>query len=916
MTAAETPPPRAFDRQPLLWLGACFALGIALAKTAATEGIAVPVVLAIVFAIAALVTRKYNVATVFVALAFIAAGVAAYAGEVKQNNAPGRLRVLYDTGEIASGEPVEVEGVLAAGPEPAVEGSFLTLRAEKLRHRGEEREVSGNVRLFVPDPQFQVSRLPASATLAGLWGENLKFQISNLKYGSRIRVACSLERDDQFLNPGVTPTIQLMDLARIDARASLKSALLIEHLADESVLVPLGLIHNARTRLIETFRDHLSPGAAGVMIASLLGDKHFLDRDTADVFRHGGTFHILVISGLHITFIGGLLLWILSRFTGKRVTQFAVTNAVLWGYTFAVGADVPVVRAAIMFTVISFSYVIYRQSSLLNSLGLCALILLVWRPTDLFNPSFQLTFVSVAAIVACAYPLIRHLRAIGEWTPSAATPFPPNVPTWLRRFCETIYWRDDAWRVGSQRHIWTANLFKLPYAPRRMIDGPQTFVRYLFEGLLVSSIVLVWMLPLTVVYFHRFSPISILLNLWVGLFTALESFAAMLGALAGYFSELLATGFFAFAEAFNWLMMLLPRLFSDNGWVSFRLPAYEGAAQAIYLIYFVPVLLLAVAVLRWKPFDLAGSYVFAWRSMLAISATLVILAGIIIFHPFSAPRSDGRLRIDILDVGQGDSIFITFPNGQTMLVDGGGRFDYRDDDGDDESFEPDVRGIGESVGSEVLWAKGYSRINHILATHAHADHMAGLNDVAKNFGIGSAIFGRAPLDDPDFAALAEVLRQRGIPIETVSRGDVLRFGDVTVEVLYPANREDSAATSDNDNSVVLRLTFGDRVFLLTGDIEKAAEVQLVSSGILTADVVKVPHHGSRTSSTQAFVDAVNAQFAFISAPERSPFGHPHPEVVGRWRNSGAMVLTTGTGGMTTASTDGSDLVIEEFVRPR
>ena len=143
------------------------------------------------------------------------------------------------------------------------------------------------------------------------------------------------------------------------------------------------------------------------MIASLLGDKYFLDKDTADLFREGGTFHILVISGLHITFIGGLLLLFIRRLTRNRWTQFIVTMRVLWAYTLAVGADVPVVRAAIMFTIVLYSYVIYRQGSLLNSLGVCGLILLVWRPSDLFNPSFQLTFVSVAAIVAMAYPLIE-----------------------------------------------------------------------------------------------------------------------------------------------------------------------------------------------------------------------------------------------------------------------------------------------------------------------------------------------------------------------------------------------------------------------------------------------------------------------------------------------------------------------------
>ena len=143
------------------------------------------------------------------------------------------------------------------------------------------------------------------------------------------------------------------------------------------------------------------------MNASLLGDKYFLDKDTADVFREGGTFHILVISGLHITFIGGLLLLLVMRLTRRRWIQFGVTAAVLWAYTLAVGADVPVVRAAIMFTVVSFSYVIYRQGSLLNALGVCGLVLLVWRPSDLFNPSFHLTFVSVVAILAAVSSAAR-----------------------------------------------------------------------------------------------------------------------------------------------------------------------------------------------------------------------------------------------------------------------------------------------------------------------------------------------------------------------------------------------------------------------------------------------------------------------------------------------------------------------------
>ncbi|MFN0278999.1 MAG: ComEC/Rec2 family competence protein [Pyrinomonadaceae bacterium] len=803
---SEDRPRPNFNRYPMLWLAACFALGILLGFVSSSETFW-PMIFVGTFGVLALLSREHWVATFFILLAFVSAGFVSFQCEMKRNSSPSRLKGLYDNGTIRSGDPVEVEGVLTGRPEPSVDGEFLTLRSEEITYRGNEIKVSGDVRLFL----LVIEQETAT---------DLKSEISNLKYGSRIRVAYKLEREDQFLNPGVIKKREILDRLGVDATGSIKSQLLVEKLADESVFLPLAWVYDQRARLIDDFRNNLSHPTAGVMIASLLGDKYFLDKDTADLFRDGGTFHILVISGLHITFLGGFLLLLLRWVTRNRWTLFIVTTLVLWAYTLAVGADVPVVRAAVMFTVVSFSYVIYRQGSLLNPLGVCAFVLLVWRPSDLFNPSFQLTFISVAAIIGFAYPLLNKLQKIGKWNPSAQTPFPPNVPDWLKRLCETLYWNSDAWKFESKRNIWTANLFKSQFAAKRVAGALQTFLRYIIEASLVSLIVQIWMLPLLVVYFHRISVVSILLNLWVGFFIALESFAAVIGALAGHFSSLLAASFFASAEVFNWLMLVVPRIFSDNGWASFRLPAYSGFGRAVYFLYFLPILLIAFAVNRWKPFDLKQSLWPMKGSVLyPVVSLLILLIVLIAFHPFSAPRGDGRLQFDFLDVGQGDSALVTFPDGKTMLIDGGGRFRYKTkSDEDAEPFERDTRGIGEAVVSEFLWHRGLSRIDHILATHADADHIQGLIDVAKNFSIGSAVFGRTPMNDPDFAALAEVLRTREIPTEAISRGDRLKFGDVIVEVLYPTASDDPNAVSDNDDSVVLRFIYGSRTFLMTGDI--------------------------------------------------------------------------------------------------
>ncbi|MGH9928951.1 MAG: ComEC/Rec2 family competence protein [Pyrinomonadaceae bacterium] len=149
----------------------------------------------------------------------------------------------------------------------------------------------------------------------------------------------------------------------------------------------------------------------------------------------------------------------------------------------------------------------------------------------------------------------------------------------------------------------------------------------------------------------------------------------------------------------------------------------------------------------------------------------------------------------------------------------------------------------------------------------------------------------------------------------IGTGDVLRFGNVTANVLWPLASANPNAPSRNNDSIVLRFQLGRRALLLTGDIEMAGENGMLTAGEnLRADVVKISHHGSRTSSTAPLIAATRPSFAVISVGQTSIFGHPHPEVVERWRNSGAQVLTTGNSGTITLVTDGQDLVLETFVR--
>lgn len=862
-----------------------FASGVALSKYAEVgiASISASVVLILISAI------SFRRASAFILpLIFLPLGAACF--YIQTHTLPeDRIRRIYDEGRIASGEPVEVEGILLGMPESAFGGLFLTVQADSISFKADVRTVTGRVRLFAPVYDDVAAD---------------DYDALETRYGSRIRVMCNLKREEEFRNPGVKSRVEMLDEQSIDATATVKSPLLIEKIRDEPVFPAWAWTFEQRQRLINAFREHLSAQTAGVMIASLLGDKHFLDKQTADVFRDGGTFHVLVISGLHITFIGGLSVWLVSFFTRSRRWQFLIAASFLWVYTFGVGAEIPVVRASLMFSVLLFSRLVHRTGSLLNALGTCGLILLVWRPSDLFTASFQLTFVSVGAIVGCSVPLVEKLRTIGRWVPTSSQPLPPTCSKTLRRFCELLYWNQAEWQIEQRRHVWSANLFKSPYLGWLRAPNLKATIAYFFEGLLVSLIVQICMLPLLVYYFHRVSPVSVLLNLWVGVLLALESFAAVSAVFVNLVSGWLAAPLFGLTEFFNSAILSIPSRLSELELAGVRLPVYSGAVRWIYPLFVIIIGVISAKVFRWNPFLSRQR----WRAAMVGAVSLLLLAFVILVHPFSSPAPDGRLRIDFLDVGQGDSALVTFPDGETMLVDGGGRARFSDED--EHTFEPDVPSIGESVVSEFLWERGYSRIDYLVATHADADHMEGLADVARNFEIGVAFVGATPFDDPEFARLFDVLQRRSIPMRLLSRGDEFWIGETNIQILNPS----SNASSSNNGSIVMRLVLGDQAFLLTGDIEREIESELTSqTNDLTATLVKVPHHGSRTSSTDEFVAKTRADIAVISVGRRSRFGHPHREVVERWRESGASVLTTGESGTITAISDGRRLEIRTFV---
>jgi competence protein ComEC len=867
------------SRHPLAQFAIAFSAGACAANYFPTNGFGLWITggVCTVAVVVSLIKRRLSLAGVALLLAIGAAGVMLANQERSNAN-------RSEVGQFV-GKQLFVTGILNKPLEVGRDRLYLTLSVERMDVGGLGHSASGVISLLAP---FR------SAT------SEQEYRSLQLRYGSRVRVATKLIRTDNYLNPGVSPLSEYLDRKGYVATGVINSPAAITRLGDARVFTPLSLLYSWREKLQHEIDSKFAPETAGVLDAALLGNRYNLSRETSERFREGGTFHVLVISGLHISFIGGIVFLAVQRLTKRRALQFVVPALVVWAYSLAVGAEASVVRAALMFTLAGLALILFRQSTSLNALGGAALVLLVHSPKELFDPSFQLTFLSVLAIVVIAWPVLQTFAAIGGWYPSRETPYPPFCSRGLRRFCELLFWSERKWRNEIARSPHRYRLFKSPLAARLERYHVQGGLRYIFAALVVSSAVQLVLLPLMIIYFHRLSLASLVLNIVVGVLLAALTAIALLALLLSQLSTTLAAPLFSLADAINWLMIHSVDPFTHFNTASIRLPEYSGWGALVYVLYYVPLLVLTLAIARWRPLSLSVKNARRW--VVPAAVTLGLLVAVLLFHPFSAV-ADEKLRVDFLDVGQGDAAVITMPDGRVLLVDGGGATDKN-------RSKTDRRSIGEAVVSEYLWWRGFDTVDYVLATHADADHIDGLNDVARNFTVHAALVARSPVNDPEFAKFSQTLTATSTHVANVQAGDLIRFGGVEIEVLWPATTAEANEPSRNNDSVVLRVSFGKHSMLLTGDIEKSAERALVTQGReLRADIVKVPHHGSRSSSTALFVSATKAKFAIVSVGRNSMFGHPHREVVERWQANGTQVLTTGECGTITVTTNGKDLTV-------
>ncbi len=242
------------------------------------------------------------------------------------------------------------------------------------------------------------------------------------------------------------------------------------------------------------------------------------------------------------------------------------------------------------------------------------------------------------------------------------------------------------------------------------------------------------------------------------------------------------------------------------------------------------------------------------------------------------------LKVHFIDVRQGDAVFIQLPDGRNMLVDAGARG-------------------SESAIMEYLRGAGVKKIDFIVGTHPHEDHIGSIDDVIKNFEIGEVIMPEATTNTRVFYDLLQTIKDRGLEIKKARAGvSIFNEGGLSATLLAPQKRE---YESLNNYSAVILLKYQDIAFLLTGDAEAESEKEVLSAGYnLKAQVLKISHHGSNSSTTSKFLQAVSPAYAVISVGADNDYNHPHPVILDRLAKSGAITLRTDQRGTIVFETDG------------
>jgi competence protein ComEC len=691
-----------------------------------------------------------------------------------------------------------------------------------------------------------------------------------LFYGERVRFRATLRVPRNFRNPGAFDYEGYLHGLGISTIASV---------ADSDITIMPGTSGSRAGFLRSTIRrsilEHVhnprlwSEQDAALFAAMIVGDDSLLLRGVREEFQETGVYHLLVVSGMNVGLLALVVYWLAKRLNVPQWAASAITIALSLFYAFVAGMGVPILRAVLMLSIYLAGRLFYRDRGALNATGFAALVVLVLSPHAWFEPSFQLTFLALLAISGISLPVLER------------TAYP--LRSALLHFDSTRYdltlpphWAQ--FRLDLRLIAGRMARFIGKSPAKFLITGSLRLCVLLYELLTVSSITqAVLVIPMRV-YFHRAAIVGLPANLLVLPLAGLLMNAAVIAIALSYIYLPIAHLVAQIAVA-----ALHSTLFAIVALSRWKIAQWRAADPGLMvsIAAAMGIVVALAAVRRTKAKAFTGIGVLFAAAMLAA-----------LYRP-SIAREAGVLEITAIDVGQGDSLLVISPEGLTMLVDGGGEvgrsrgeFDY-----------------GEDVVSPYLWSRGIERLDAVVLTHAHADHIGGLPRIIENFHPRELWLGINP-EIPALARLEEMAIIQNVQIQRQVEGNTFRWGGAEITVLSPPADWEPQSQPRNNDSLTFRIAYGNTSALLAGDAEEDLE-DFIADDLPHVDLLKVAHHGSSTSTTPELLEAARPRYAVISVGAHNTFGHPDQEVLERLQETHVITYRTDMAGVVTFLLDGT-----------